>query len=87
MAMRRGSPTRRARKSRLWGVTAVGAKNSNEMGAFKTPTCRDIEKTAPYMHDGSEATLEAVVEYYDRGGNHNPALDKDIKPLKKGKKK
>ena len=44
--------------------------------------CRDIERTAPYMHDGSEPTLEAVIEYYDRGGNANPTLDKDIKPLK-----
>ena len=65
-----------------WAVTATGAKNSSELGSFKTPTCRDVERTAPYMHDGSEATLEAVVEYYDRGGNANPTLDKDIKPLK-----
>ncbi len=65
-----------------WGVTPTGSKNPSELGAFKTPTCRDIEKTGPYMHDGSEATLEAVVEYYDRGGNANPTLDKDIKPLK-----
>jgi cytochrome c peroxidase len=65
-----------------WSVTSVGAKNSVELGSFKTPTCRDIERTAPYMHDGSEATLEAVIEYYDRGGNANPTLDKDMKPLK-----
>jgi cytochrome c peroxidase len=65
-----------------WGVTPTGAKNPSELGAFKTPTCRDIERTAPYMHDGSEATLEAVVEYYDKGGNANPTLDKDMKPLK-----
>ncbi|MDB5352918.1 MAG: cytochrome c peroxidase [Planctomycetota bacterium] len=65
-----------------WAVTAVGAKNTMELGSFKTPTCRDIAKTAPYMHDGSEPTLEAVIEYYDRGGNANATLDKDIKPLK-----
>lgn len=65
-----------------WAVTAVGAKNPAELGSFKTPTCRDIERTGPYMHDGSEKTLEDVVEYYDRGGNANPTLDKDIKPLK-----
>ena len=65
-----------------WGVTPTGAKNPAELGAFKTPTCRDIERTAPYMHDGSEPTLEAVVEYYDKGGVANPSLDKDIKPLK-----
>ncbi len=62
-------------------IAPVGAKNIAESGAFKTPTIRDIAKTGPYMHDGSEKTLEAVVEYYDRGGNANPWLDKDIKKL------
>ena len=38
------------------------------MGAFKTPSVRDAELNAPYMHDGSLATLEAVVEHYDKGG-------------------
>jgi len=65
-----------------WAAEAVGAKNTASIGAFKTPTVRDVTRTAPYMHDGSEATLEAVVEYYDRGGNPNPYLSKDIKPLK-----
>ena len=51
------------------------------MGAFKTPTVRDVTRTAPYMHDGSLKTLEEVVEHYDKGGNPNPALDKDIKKL------
>jgi len=36
--------------------------------AFKTPTLRDVARRAPYMHDGSEATLEQVVELYDKGG-------------------
>jgi cytochrome c peroxidase len=35
-------------------------------GNFKTPTLREIARTAPYMHDGSLATLEEVIEYYDR---------------------
>jgi cytochrome c peroxidase len=43
---------------------------------------RDVELTAPYMHDGSLKTLEEVVEHYDKGGNRNPSLDPDIKPLK-----
>ncbi len=64
-----------------WGVSATGAKDPSELGAFKTPTCRDINRTGPYMHDGSEPTLEAVVEYYDKGGLKNPQLDKDMKPL------
>lgn len=38
------------------------------MGAFKTPTLRNVALTAPYMHDGSIATLAEVVEHYDNGG-------------------
>ncbi len=37
--------------------------------------------TPPYMHDGSLKTLEEVVEHYNKGGNPNPTLDKDIKKL------
>lgn len=37
--------------------------------AFKTPTLRDVEHRAPYLHDGSEKTLRDVVEFYNRGGN------------------
>ena len=40
--------------------------------ALKTPTLRDIELTAPYMHDGGLSTLEAVVEFYDQGGRGSP---------------
>lgn len=46
-----------------------------ETGAFKTPTVRDVAKHAPYMHDGSIATLKEVVEHYNKGGNPNPHLD------------
>ena len=52
-----------------------------DLGAFKTPTLREVARTAPYMHDGSLATLEEVVDYYDRGGNHNPQLDPELHPL------
>lgn len=41
---------------------------SKDMGAFKAPTLRNIAVTAPYMHDGSIATLEEVVEHYAQGG-------------------
>ena len=51
-------------------------------GNFKTPTLREIARTAPYMHDGGLATLEEVIEYYDRGGNQNPGLDPEIRPLR-----
>lgn len=43
-----------------------------DRGAFRTPALRDVSKHAPYMHDGSLATLREVVEFYNRGGNENP---------------
>jgi len=62
-------------------VSPVGAKSRSDLGAFKTPTLRDIARTGPFMHDGSEKTLEEVVEYYNKGGNRNPSLDAEMKPL------
>ncbi len=56
-------------------------KREDEKGAFKTPTLRDIARTAPYMHDGSLKTLEEVVEHYNKGGIKNPWLDERMKPL------
>lgn len=52
-------------------------------GAFKTTTLRNVELTGPFMHNGSMATLEEVVEFYNRGGNfhNNPELDPDIRAL------
>ncbi|MBI3781946.1 MAG: c-type cytochrome [Deltaproteobacteria bacterium] len=52
-----------------------------DKGAFKTPTLRNVAETAPYMHDGSEATLKQVIELYNRGGVKNAYLSKEIKPL------
>lgn len=49
-------------------------------GAFKTPTLREVARTAPYMHDGSLATLEEVVDFYSQGGRENPNLDREIAP-------
>lgn len=49
--------------------------------AFKTPGLREITRRGPYMHDGSIATLEAVIEHYDRGGIKRPSLSELIKPL------
>lgn len=51
-----------------------------DWGAFKTPSLQNVELTGPYMHDGSFATLEEVVAFYDSGGNRNPNLDVIIKP-------
>ncbi|MCL4848462.1 MAG: cytochrome-c peroxidase [Acidobacteria bacterium] len=52
-----------------------------DRGAFKTPSLRDVSKRAPYMHDGSVATLREVVELYNRGGVPNPHLSGKIFPL------
>ena len=56
-------------------------RDASHTGSFKTPTLREIEHTAPYMHDGSLATLEDVIDYYDRGGIGNPYLSEHLKPL------
>ena len=56
-------------------------KNEADKGAFKTPTLRDVDRRGPYMHDGSETTLEDVVAFYNRGGVKNPWLSQDIRPL------
>jgi cytochrome c peroxidase len=53
----------------------TGHKDPALFGAFKTPTLRHLLGTAPYMHDGSEKDLLAVVDFYDKGGNPNPYLD------------
>ena len=54
---------------------------ARDWGAFKIPTLREVEHTAPYMHDGSLQTLEDVVEFYDKGGIPNKHLDANIRPL------
>ena len=53
----------------------------SDIGAFKTPSLRNIAVTAPYMHDGSIQTLEEVIDLYDKGGEANPFLDSGIRPL------
>ena len=50
-------------------------------GAFKTPTLRDVELTAPYFHDGSAKTLMDVIEHYARGGDVKTDLAANMKPL------
>ncbi|MEB3223785.1 MAG: cytochrome c peroxidase [Candidatus Sericytochromatia bacterium] len=52
-----------------------------DLGAFKTPTLRNVARSGPYMHDGSIATLEAVVAHYNRGGGPNAQLDPRLAPL------
>ncbi|MEP7270864.1 MAG: cytochrome c peroxidase [Acidobacteriota bacterium] len=50
-------------------------KVEKDTGAFKTPTLRDVAKSAPYFHDGSVATLEAAVDHMLAGGKPNKYLD------------
>jgi cytochrome c peroxidase len=59
----------------------VVTKVEADKGAFKTPTVRNVAMTAPYMHDGSQETLEEVVEWYVKGGHPNQWLDVNIKKL------
>lgn len=55
--------------------------NPRDMGHFKSPSLRNVEVTAPYMHDGRFATLEAVLEHYSSGGKNHPNKDVRIQPL------
>ena len=57
-------------------------KKEKDIAAFKTPGLRNVLITAPYFHDGSQATLWDVMDHYNKGdGIHNPYLDQDIQPL------
>jgi cytochrome c peroxidase len=49
--------------------------------AFKTPTLRNINQRAPYMHDGSIQTLADVIDHYDHGLEHRDSLDGQMHPL------
>ncbi len=59
----------------------VVTRNRSEIGAFKTQQIRNVGITAPYMHDGSIATLWDVMDHYNKGGETNPFLDGGIEPL------
>ena len=56
-------------------------KIETDRGGFRTPSLRNVAKTAPYMHDGSLKSLKEVIDFYIGGGSSNPQLDKEIKPL------
>jgi len=57
--------------------------NNNNIGEFRTPSLRNVEMRGPYMHNGHFATLEEVVEFYNRGGDFNaPNINHNlIRPL------
>jgi len=50
-------------------------------GKFRVPTLRNVELTAPYMHDGRLATLEDVLEHYSSGGHYADNVDANIQPF------
>jgi cytochrome c peroxidase len=56
-------------------------KLAADRGKFKTPPLRGVARTAPYMHDGSLATLDDVIDFYNRGGGKNPNLDPAVSLL------
>ncbi|MEX1190342.1 MAG: cytochrome c peroxidase [Brumimicrobium sp.] len=59
--------------------------DSNDIGKFKVPTLRNIEITAPYMHDGSLETLEKVIDHYQKGGENHINKSDLIQPFKLSK--
>jgi cytochrome c peroxidase len=67
------------------GVADAGrfeqSRNDADWGTFRTPSLRNSARTPPYMHDGSLATLEEVVEFYSAGGRPNPNISPLIRPL------
>jgi hypothetical protein len=79
------------------GCTVIIDPNMRDAtdGAFKTPSLRNVELTGPYFHTGGYATLEQVVDFYNRGGNvrrtnggdtsgrlpHSSNYDIDVMPL------
>ncbi|MFO1352489.1 MAG: cytochrome c peroxidase [Gammaproteobacteria bacterium] len=77
-------------------LEATGEKPPNDLGLYeisqdpadrwryRTPSLRNVALTAPYMHDGSLATLEAVVAFYNQGGYAHDLLDPLLKPLQLG---
>lgn len=54
--------------------------NASDVGKFKVPSLRNVELTAPYMHDGSLATLEDVVDHYNSGGQPHPNKSNVVRP-------
>jgi cytochrome c peroxidase len=57
-------------------------KDEKDKGAFKTPTLRNVVETGPYMHNGAFATLEEVIDFYDRGGGSSPEKSALVHPLR-----
>ena len=61
-----------------FAVVPFGLKDRRLIGAFKTPSLRDVSRTAPYMHDGSIATLADVLKYFNEGLAWHPHIDSEL---------
>jgi len=59
------------------GIGALSSKD-DEYGLFKVPTLRNVQLTAPYMHDGSIETLEQVIDHYSNGIANHPNLSAEL---------
>ncbi len=57
------------------------SRRQKDLGAFRTPPLRQVEETAPYMHNGSLGTLAEVIEFFNRGGGSDPNRSKLLRPL------
>ncbi|MFN3476859.1 MAG: cytochrome-c peroxidase, partial [Candidatus Methylomirabilales bacterium] len=56
-------------------------KDEKDIGAFKTPTLRNVVERGPYMHNGAFDTLEQVIDFYNQGGGDDPRKDPMLRPL------
>lgn len=74
-----GALSKHERAGELGRFVTTG--NTLDVGAFRTPSLRNVELTAPYFHDGSAATLADVVRFYVKGGNENPNRDWQLEPV------
>ena len=61
---------------------ALVTGRDEDRGKFKVPSLRNVALTAPYMHNGSVPTLEAVIDFYDGGGRPDRSRDPEIRPLR-----
>ena len=70
-----------------WSTATAGARERLPLEgmqfAFKTPTLRNVDRRAPYMHEGNEQTLAEVIDFYDRGGDaRRKSLSPEMVPLR-----
>jgi cytochrome c peroxidase len=76
-----GSPDAGGSGFRNTGVRPFADDSGRTGGAFKVPTLRNVELTAPYMHNGGMATLEQVVDFYNRGASDFDIDQGGVRPL------